>query len=199
MSEPIRLNLGCGANRIEGWLNVDCLGPPVCNPDVVWDLNVTPWRIGEQATARYHRPLEDSSVTEITLNHVLEHLGATPALFIMIMKEMYRVCEHQALIRIAVPCIRHDDFWGDPTHVRPVTPQIMELFSLRKNKEWREMGAANSCLAMAHGVDFDLESVEQVLDPRFDHLKDKPDIAVMAETSWNVIKEIRMVLRSVKE
>ena len=59
MSE-LRLNLGCGAKHLEGYINVDKFG----NPDVRLDLETFPW------------PWEDNSAIAIELRHVLEHLGA---------------------------------------------------------------------------------------------------------------------------
>ena len=57
---------------------------------------------------------------EIILSHVLEHIGKNPDDFIKILKEFYRICKNQALIKISVPNPRHEDFLSDPTHDRPV-------------------------------------------------------------------------------
>ena len=64
--DGLRLNLGCGMNHIEGFLNVDRFG----EPDLRHDLEVFPW------------PWPDDSVCEIMLEHVLEHKlapGKSPA------------------------------------------------------------------------------------------------------------------------
>ena len=63
----MRLNLGCGFNKRDGYVNVD-IGDH-CAPDVVHDLEKAPW------------PWDDSSIDEIYMSHVLEHLGATTAVF----------------------------------------------------------------------------------------------------------------------
>ena len=57
----MKLNMGCGHNKREGYVNVDM--SPVCNPDVVWDLETLPW------------PWQDNSVDGVLFNHSLEHLG----------------------------------------------------------------------------------------------------------------------------
>jgi len=44
---------------MRGWVNVDAFDN--CGPDVVWDLNITPY------------PWPDNSVDEIAMYHVLEH------------------------------------------------------------------------------------------------------------------------------
>ncbi len=136
--EGLKLNLGCGQNLLAGYVNVDKHG----SPDVKHDLEVFPW------------PWATSSVDEVVLNHVLEHLGATADVFIGIMKELYRVCRPEGIVRIAVPHPRHDHFIGDPTHVRVVTPAMLSLFSKANCRRWAEQGAANSPLALYHDVDF---------------------------------------------
>ena len=109
---PLKLNLGCGSTKFDGFIGVDMYG----NPDVRHDLEKFPW------------PWADSTVDEVALVHVLEHLGRDPDVFIGIIKELYRVCRNGALIHIVVPHPRHDNFLGDPTHVRPITYQVMQLF-----------------------------------------------------------------------
>lgn len=142
----MKLNLGCGAKRLDGWVNVDKY--PALGPDVVHDLEVLPW------------PWADNSVSEVLLAHVLEHLGQQTEIFLGIMAELYRICRPGAVIHVVVPHPRHDDFINDPTHVRPITPEVMSLFDRRVNLEWQRSGAANSQLALALGVDFVLANVE---------------------------------------
>ena len=74
----MRLNLGCGDKKMQGWHNVDKV--PDCNPDEIVDLERVPW------------PWLENSVDEILLSHVLEHLGQTPDVYLGIIKEIYRVC-----------------------------------------------------------------------------------------------------------
>lgn len=183
----LRLNLGCGLNKLDGFVNVDKHGAP----DVRHDLEIFPW------------PWPESSVEEVVLNHVLEHLGAASDVFIGIMKELYRVCAAEALVRIAVPHPRHDHFLGDPTHVRVITPEVMSLFSRRLNLEWQKQGAANTPLALYHGVDFEIVEKRVTLEPRwYEALKSGQRSALQIDEALrernNVATEIRMVLRVVK-
>jgi hypothetical protein len=183
----LKLNLGCGQNLQPGFLNVDKYGAP----DLKCDLESFPW------------PWPDNSVSQVLLIHVLEHLGASPEVFIGILKEMYRVCEPGAQIHVVVPHPRHDHFLGDPTHVRPVTPQMLELFSKAKNRHWKEIGANNSPLALYHDVDFEVvDSVYMLDEPysgqaRSGKLSDE-EIGRLVRTQNNICVEIRIELRVIK-
>lgn len=183
---PMKLNLGCGQNKKPGYVNVDKFD--TFAPDVVWDLETFPW------------PFEDNSVDEIVLFHVLEHMGASVEVFLSIMKEMYRVCAAGASIHIAVPHPRSEGFAGDPTHVRAITPTILSLFSKRNCAEWQKKGWPNTPLASYLDVDFEIESLEHELTPRWGALLQagkvgNEQLQEAAEMYFNVINEIRMVLK----
>ncbi len=183
----MKLNLGCGSKKLAGYVNVDLFG----EPDVRHDLELLPW------------PWRDNSAEEVVLCHVLEHLGQTPAAFIGIMKELYRVCAPGALVRIFVPHPRHDEFLGDPTHVRAVTPHMLNLFSRRLNLEWSKMGASNSQLALYHNVDFELIETSNVLDERYARAFEAgqltgPALDDLARDRNNVVREIHMTLKVIK-
>ncbi len=185
----MRLNLGCGYNKRPGWTNVD--HSAACKPDQVVELESFPW------------PWADGSVDEILLNHVLEHLGATPEAYIGVMKEIWRVCRSGASVTIVVPHPRHDDFLGDPTHVRPITAPGLALFDRKLNEEWVRAGAANTPLALYHGVDFEIVKAEMRLDePWSSQLAkgeiDQASVARDAQRYNNVIKEQEFVLRVIK-
>ena len=180
----LRLNLGCGAKKIDGWLNVDLHG----DPDLIVDLDETPW------------PWNTDSVERVIMNHILEHLGVGgPYRLIMVMQELYRVCAHGAAIEVVVPSPFHDDFVNDPTHVRPITPEMLALFSKEACAKFVEMGAANTPLALYHDVDFRLEFIEYVLDDRFRHIQPGVSLDRMMLTQRNVVREVKMLLRVVKE
>jgi len=183
----IKLNLGCGQNLLAGYVNVDKFGAP----DVRHDLEIIPW------------PWKKNSVSEVVLNHALEHLGETTAKYLEIIRELYRVCAPEALIFIVVPHPRHDHFFNDPTHVRIITPDSLGLFSKKKNLEWDKTGCANSPLGLFLDVDFELVKSRYVLDPSWEKkLKDgeysNTDIYHAISTYNNVIQEIHVVLRVVK-
>lgn len=177
----LKLNLGAGTNHQPApWVNVDRVGST--NPDEVCDLEGQ-W------------PWADNSVSEVVFNHSLEHMAGWEKVF----QELWRVCEDGAKVHIVVPCVRHDDWLNDPTHVFRVTPEMLALLSRKACAQFRAARAANSQLADYIGVDFELISAEQVLDPAFAHLQNDPAIYDLIRTRWNVIKEIKMVMKAVKE
>lgn len=185
----MKLNMGCGQNKVPGYVNIDKFKE--CSPDLQMDLEVTPWN------------LPDNSVEEVLFNHCLEHLGATSDVFFGIVKELYRVCIHNAKIQINVPHPRHDNFIGDPTHVRIITPQVLSLFSRKNNEKWKAMHASNTPLALYLGVDFEVERTELV--PADQYLSDlksgaltRADFDKLALTTNNAISEIRMTVRAIK-
>ena len=113
-STPLRLNVGCGRDIQPGWVNIDLAALP--GVDITFDLE----RCGEQQL-----PIEDNSVTEIRLSHVIEHIdNALP-----LMAELYRVAANNCLCTIRVPHGSSDDAWTDPTHVRPYFPGSFGYFS----------------------------------------------------------------------
>lgn len=184
---PLKLNLGCGTRRKEGYVNVDKYGVP----DVRHDLETFPW------------PWKDGSVREVVLTHVLEHLGERTEVFLKIMQELYRICEANAEIHLVVPHPRHDNFLSDPTHVRAITPDGLHLFSKSKNKEWARSGYANSPLGLYLDVDFEVVKTAYVLEGEWDRkrsAKEMTEQEIMRAVGMynNVVKEIQMVLKVVK-
>ena len=177
----MKLNLGCGQNRMAGYVNVD--REAAVAPDLVMDLEKFPW------------PLEDDSVEEVLATHVLEHVGAQASVFIGVMKELYRVCRPGALVRIAVPHPRHDNFFDDPTHVRAVTPMTLSLFSKAQNLAWKAQGGSNSPLALYAGVDFEMVEWSETVEEKF---RDHPNLPDMLQHWNNVATEYRMVLKVLK-
>src|SRR5437879_4750936 len=118
----IKFNMGCGHRKLAGYVNVDAVA--ACEPDEVYDLESTPW------------PWADGCAEEIRFTHSLEHMGGDPKVFLAMMQELYRVSADGCTVQIDVPHPRHDNFIGDPTHVRPVTPQMLSLFDRSLNDEW---------------------------------------------------------------
>lgn len=181
----MKLNLGCGHNKHDGYVNVDLFKESM--PDVVHDLETFPW------------PWGDNSVDEAMFNHSLEHLGGDSRVFLKIIQELYRVCKPGALVVINVPHPRHDNFIGDPTHVRVITPNLLKLFDKQLNDEWKRLKAANSPFAHYLGVDFEITSVITNLDEPYGTLFTEnkisaEEINVLLRERNNIAKEYRITL-----
>ena len=86
----MKLNLGGGISKREGYLNVDIY--PFENVDVVHDI--------EKAL-----PFDDNYFEHIYSSHSLEHctLQSIPS----ILKECYRVLQKNGTLEILVPCLEH--------------------------------------------------------------------------------------------
>lgn len=144
----IKINIGSGLKRIEGFMNVD--HDPNVNPDYLIDIETG------------NLPFEDNTVSEVLASHVMEHIGEG---FFHLMKELYRVCEPNAIIHIVVPHHRSDIFFGDPTHVRPITPEMMKLFSKKYIQYHIAAYGSHTGVAFKDNVDFEILMSDQKLFP----------------------------------
>jgi len=108
----MRLNLGCGNEKLHGWIGVDCGN---CSPDVKWDLEQFPY------------PFEDNSIETIRMNHVIEHIHKEK--IPLLIKEFSRICIKGAKIIINAPYGLSDNFCCDITHVTPITTRTLDFFS----------------------------------------------------------------------
>ena len=120
--------------------------------------------------------------------------------YLGVLKELWRVCRHDARIHIAVPHPRHDDFLGDPTHVRAIIPDGLALLDQRLNRRWLEEGSANTPLGLYLGVDFEIEFLHYDFDEPWKGQLERKEIgedeATAARSRYNnVVKQIRMTLR----
>lgn len=188
-TKSLCLNIGCGFRKVAGFINVD--KQAACGPDVLLDVEATIW------------PWLDNSVTRILFNHSLEHIGADPKVFVHVLREVYRVCVPDATVRVNSPHPRHDHFLMDPTHVRPITPQLFSLFDLDQNEEWIHAGAANTPLAIYANVNFRVTRVTVVLTDFYLQqqtaglLSRKRLVRLLSERN-NVAREYQIDLRVIK-
>lgn len=185
----MKLNLGSGQYKLPGYVNVD--SQPASEPDVLWDLEKTPW------------PFETNAAQEVVLTHVLEHLGRETSVYFAILKELYRVCAPNAQVVITVPHPRHDTFLVDPTHVRAILPESMMMLSKARNLEWKQKGIADTPLALYLDVDFEVTKVTHRFDPMFQSQVDAgkmkyDEVLGTARVYCNVIKETEIVMRASK-
>lgn len=109
---PLKLNLGCGEAKKEGYVNID--NREEVNPDLLVDL--------EEAKL----PYRTSSVDEIYTSHLLEHIHN----FIPLMEELYRVLKPNGKVVIYAPYGLSEGGIGDPTHAHgtPLAPRTFDYF-----------------------------------------------------------------------
>jgi hypothetical protein len=100
MGRGLRLNLGSGLRKRDGFYGVDHVDLPKL--DILADLNEP---LGD---------LPDNSVDEIYCRHVLEHI---PRL-LELMAELHRITRAGGRIEIVVPHFSNPYGYSDPTHVR---------------------------------------------------------------------------------
>lgn len=185
----MKLNLGCGFDKREGFINADNF--PECEPDVFVDIQAAPW------------PFEDNQFDYILMKHVLEHVGATTEGFAQVMRELYRVTAPDGIIEIHVPHFRHDSFWSDPTHVRAFTALSFEMMSKAKNDKWIAARANYTMLAYMLKVDFEVVEARQVYDRYWLSKEEagefnREQLRRMAEEKWGVVRELQVTLRAIK-
>jgi len=105
----ILLNLGCGPNKIDGFINLDY--NESLQPDIVHNLEEVPL------------PFETISVDGGLASHVFEHIHNFPAL----LQDVWRITKPGGVWEVRVPHYLSPDAWGDITHVRAFSPQSFTM------------------------------------------------------------------------
>ena len=115
---PIRIDIGCGQSKREGFIGVDQYAMP--GVDVVCDVRTEklPWG--------------DSTVDEVHCSHFLEHLEAKQR--VRFMNELYRVMKLGAKMTIIVPHWCSNRAYGDMTHC---WPPVSEMWFYYLSSAWR--------------------------------------------------------------
>lgn len=97
-----KLNIGCGTDYIDGWVNLD--GCKEVKADVYCDLD----------DELLWLPFADAEFDLIYACHILEHIVHLPELKI----ELSRITKLNGQIVVVAPYYLSRDAWGDDTHVR---------------------------------------------------------------------------------
>lgn len=176
----MKLNIGCGLGHKTGYINVDVSHK--VGADVVLDIT-TPW------------PWDDGSISEVHASHVLEHLQDLNGFMV----QAYRCMAPRAEMHIAVPHPRSDYYLGDPTHVRPITENVLQLYDRALCLEWHARGFSNTPLALMLGVNFLLVDGKAVIDEEWKPLIDKEPkrLQFAVRHFYNVVTQLEFVLRRV--
>ena len=129
---PLKLDLGCGPNKREGFTGVD-RRQFEGKVDVVRDLSKGKW------------PWKDSSVDEAHCSHMLEHLTWPERVHFL--NELHRVLKKGAKCQVIIPHWASSRYYGDPTHQSPIS----EFAFFYLNAEWRKANAPHT----GYRCDFD--------------------------------------------
>lgn len=144
--KKIKLNLGCGFQKLEGFVNVDI--SDIAEPDVKHDLMQFPW------------PFETGSVDHIVAKDILEHVGNSSDDFIAVIKEMYRVSANGAAWEVQFPHHRSDLAYDDPTHIRRLTQTTFKMFDQKRALEMQKRKQAESPLSLIYDIDIEVCDVK---------------------------------------
>jgi predicted SAM-dependent methyltransferase len=103
LPKTIRFNIGSGKKNEDGFINIDRNRPA----DIIYDLNKFPW------------PIKDSSVSEVRMWHLLEHLDNPQ----QAMKEIWRICKPNAIVDIKIPWYKRKSILWNPEHKHDFMPE----------------------------------------------------------------------------
>jgi SAM-dependent methyltransferase len=166
----VRLNLGCGRDIREGWVNIDAYSGP--GVDLAIDLDAAPVL-----------PYDDGTVDEFEASHVVEHLYRP----LPLMAELWRVAKPGARLRVRVPYGSSDDADEDPTHVRRMFLNSWGYFS--QPMYWRA--------DYGYRADWKPVRVTLLIRPEFADATDE-EITALVRFSRNVVREMVADLIAVK-
>jgi hypothetical protein len=128
----VKLDLGSGPNKAEGFVGVD-VRQFDGKVDVLCDIGKDRW------------PWEDGSVDEARASHVWEHLTWPERVHAF--NELFRVLKVGAKAQIVIPHWNSSRYYGDPTHQSPMS----EFAFYYLLKSWRDVNAPHT----GYTCDFD--------------------------------------------
>lgn len=106
----IKLNLGCGLNKLNGYINID--KEEKIDPDIVRDI--------ERGL-----PFNDNIIDKVLCSHILEHIKE----LFFVMNEIWRILKPDGILVIKVPPYDFEGAFSDPTHIRVFTPRTFKFFT----------------------------------------------------------------------
>lgn len=109
-----KLNLGCGTDIREGWINLDNFDDK--SIDVKHDLETFPY------------PFENNYFDEIIAINVLEHIENP----VRVIEELHRITTKNGKVIIRVPYYNSKDMGTDPTHKNFFSEHSLDYFDPSK-------------------------------------------------------------------
>jgi predicted SAM-dependent methyltransferase len=117
----VKLHLGCGNNKKEGYVNCDISSD--VNPDMIVNLEKK-------------LPFKENSVDEIIIEHVIEHFHEP----LKLLKEFYRVCKDGARVKIKVPYFSHESAFGMLDHYHQFSWTSFDSLDENHICHWQSVG-----------------------------------------------------------
>ena len=115
MQAPLRLHIGSGRTRIDGFVNID----QIPGSDLCLDLN------------RDKLPFEDNSVDCVFAFHSMEHLEN----YLFALGEIWRVLQHGGRLLVAVPYVTLTEYnLVNPYHKQHFSEHSFDFFEIGKLK-----------------------------------------------------------------
>jgi SAM-dependent methyltransferase len=138
--DKLRLDIGCGPNKKEGFHGVDIT--QFKGVDTILDSGSHKW------------PWADDSVDEVHCSHMLEHLTWEQRVFFF--NELHRVLKKGATAIVIIPHWCSNRYYGDPSHKSPMSEMAWAYLS----KDWRKVNAPHVDMEsapgpLAYSCDFD--------------------------------------------
>lgn len=111
-----KLNLGCGKDLKEGYVNLDIVD---YGGNQIHDINKFPY------------PFEDNTFDEIYTSHILEHVNN----FHNTITEIYRIAKPNATMIVYGPFFLNTKYFGDPDHKIPFSIRSFDNYEYIGNKK----------------------------------------------------------------
>lgn len=128
IKEPLKIDIGCGPNKKQGFKGMDII--PFPGVDFVVDLE------------KGFSFLEDNSVDEYYTAHFLEHIDN----FELVMGEIYRTLKPGGICTVFVPHFSNPYFYSDYTHKRFFGLYSFDYFSVVETGFRRKVPTYNSSI-----------------------------------------------------
>ena len=176
----MKLNLGCGRDIKEGWVNVD--KEKLFGVNVLLNLELPNLDDPQAWNGKF--PFDVNSVDEILMSHILEHISNT----LPLMQELHRIAKPNCLLTVKCPYGSSDNADEDPQHVRRYFLKSFHYF------------AQPSYWQADYGYRGDWKPEKIVLEVPGHKFQDSPTHYVMQEVMQkrNTVSQMIVTMRAVK-
>lgn len=113
-----RLNLGCGLDQRDGFVNLDLVALP--GVSVCATVGGAPL------------PFRDGTFGVVVCRDILEHVEVVPA-----MRDLHRVTAPGGCVVVSAVHFTSRNLYVDPTHIRGFSVRTLEFFAESDGREWR--------------------------------------------------------------